>query len=113
MVHSATWTPAVELVREAGFRSVLLRGDSHFALTDDFDHWSDQGVRFVFGLAHNEKLDALAEAMDDGEWRDLRRDAPPRAGRPRAKKTRVKLQVIEERKYKHITLEDEVYTEIS
>ncbi|MCA9321146.1 MAG: transposase, partial [Planctomycetes bacterium] len=105
--------PAVELVREAGFRSVLLRGDSHFALTDDFDHWSDQGVRFVFGLAHNKKLDALAEAMDDGEWCDLRRDAPPRSGRPRAKKTRVKLQVIKERKYKHITLEDEVYTEIS
>ena len=40
---------AIALCRRAGFRDILLRGDTDFALTTAFDRWTDAGVRFVFG----------------------------------------------------------------
>lgn len=105
--------PAVEVVRDAGFRSVLLRGDGHFALSDDFDHWSNQGVQFVFGLANNKKLVEIADGLEEAEWRNMRRDRRPKAKKPRAKKARVKDEIIKEREYKHLVLEDEVYAEFA
>ena len=40
---------AIALCRRAGFRDILLWGDTDFALTKAFDRWTDAGVRFVFG----------------------------------------------------------------
>ena len=40
---------AIALCRQAGFADVLLRGDTDFSLTTEFDRWDDDGVRFVFG----------------------------------------------------------------
>ena len=107
--------PAVDLVREAGFRSVLLRGDGHFALTDDFDHWTTKGVQFVFGLAAHEKLVEIAEGLESGEWRRLQRDSrrERRVRRARARKRRVKYEIIRERGYKNLELEEESYAEFS
>jgi hypothetical protein len=107
--------PAVELVQEAGFRSVLLRGDSHFALTDDFDHWNTEGVQFVFGIAAHEKLVAIANGPETGEWQRLQRESrrERRARRARARKRRVKEEVIRERGYKNLQLEEENYAEFS
>ena len=101
------------MVRDAGFRSVLLRGDGHFALSDDFDHWSNQNVQFVFGLAQNKKLVEIADELDDSRWPSLRRDGRRKAEKPRAKKTRVKDEIIKEREYKHLVLDDEVYAEFA
>ncbi len=40
---------AVVLCRPAGFKSFLLRRDTDFSLTKNFDRWTEDGVRFVFG----------------------------------------------------------------
>ena len=40
---------AIALCREAGFSDILLRGDTDFSLTTEFDRWDADGVRFVFG----------------------------------------------------------------
>ena len=40
---------AIALCREAGFGDILLRGDTDFSLTAEFDRWDADGVRFVFG----------------------------------------------------------------
>jgi len=40
---------AICLCRQAGFADILLRGDTDFSLTTEFDRWDDDGVRFVFG----------------------------------------------------------------
>jgi len=40
---------AISLCREGGFKDILLRGDTDFSLTRNFDRWDDDGVRFVFG----------------------------------------------------------------
>jgi hypothetical protein len=74
--------PAVELVRSAGFRSVRLRGDCHFALTADFGHWCEARVEFVFGMAAHPTLVKLAEGLDAGSWEPMERE--PRSSGDRA-----------------------------
>ena len=105
--------PAVALVREAGFRSVRLRGDGHFSLTDDFDYWTDQDVEFVFGLPAHAKLVGIAESLEEGKWRLLRRDQRTPGRRRGWRKPRVKRAIIEERGYKHLELEHEEYAEFA
>jgi hypothetical protein len=104
--------PAVDLVRAGGFEKVRLRGDGHFSLTDDFDHWTTDDVEFVFGLAAHPKLVEVAEGLEGGVWRRLQRERKGR--RPRgARKPRVKRAVIEARGYRHIELEREEYAEFT
>jgi hypothetical protein len=103
--------PAVELVREGGFKKVRLRGDGHFSLTDDFDHWSERDVEFVFGLAAHPKLVEIAEGLEEGVWRQLQRERS--GGDRRARKPRVKRAVIEARGYRHLELEREEYAEFA
>ncbi len=105
--------PAVDVVREAGFRSVRLRGDGHFSLTDDFDYWTKQDVEFVFGLPAHPKLVGIAEGLEEREWRHLRRDKRSAGSRRGARKPRVKQAIIEARGYKNLELEQEDYSEFA
>jgi hypothetical protein len=102
--------PAVDVVQDAGFRSVRLRGDGHFALTDDFDHWTARGVEFVFGLAAHPKLVEIAEGLEEGVWTRLHRDQRSSTRRRGHRKPRVKQAIIEERGYRNLELEREDYT---
>lgn len=101
--------PAVEVARDGGFRKVRLRGDGHFALTDDFDYWCEREVEFVFGLAAHPKLVERAEGLKSGVWRALRRNRRTKGNGPR--KRRVKRAVIRDRGYKHLELAKEEYAE--
>ena len=101
--------PAVDVVRDGGFKRVRLRGDGHFALTEDFDHWCERNVEFVFGLAAHPKLVGLAEGLDEGGWTKLCRDR--RAKGMRSPKRRVKQAIVEERGYKDYELAEEAYSE--
>lgn len=102
--------PAVELVRAAGFRSVLLRGDCHFALSANFDHWTKERVRFVFGLASLGNLVEIANDLAPGEWAPLVREARTSGGRGGTKR-RVKQEVVARRGYKDLRLASEEYAE--
>jgi hypothetical protein len=105
----------VDVVREGGFRSVRLRGDGHFSLTDDFDHWTEREVEFVFGLPAHPKLVGIAEGLEESVWRPLKRDRGTRTprGRRLPRKPRVKQAIIEERGYKNLELECEEYAEFA
>ena len=103
--------PAVDLVREGGFKKVLLRGDTGFSLTEDFDHWTRSDVQFVFGVSCTKNLVAIAEDVEDAKWKKLKRDRRPITGKKRPKMDRVKRERIRDREYRHITLEDEHYSE--
>ncbi len=70
----ALYDRAIALCRQAGFTDILLRGDTDFSLTAEFDRWDDDGVRFVFGY------DAKANLVE--ARRGPGRRALPRAGRP-------------------------------
>ena len=83
---------AVQRCRTAGFRKVVLRGDTDFALTENFDRWDDDCVEFVFGIDAMPNLVEIAESLDTTEWKPMSRrrtlnkpTANPRAKRPRAR----------------------------
>jgi hypothetical protein len=64
---------AVDLCRKAGFRKVVVRGDTDFALTEYFDRWTDGNVEFVFGIDKMPKLVEIAESLEKSAWKPLRR----------------------------------------
>jgi Transposase DDE domain group 1 len=105
---------AVALVRRAGFRRVVLRGDTDFALTAEFDTWDQAGVSFYLGLDAMPNLVELAENLPAGEWKELTR--PPRyevATQPRQRPENVKERVVRERGYENIRLKSEQVAEFT
>ena len=65
---------AVDLCRGAGFRRILLRGDTKFTQTRHLDRWDNAGdVRFIFGYEAHDSLKALADALParrTASWND-------------------------------------------
>ena len=103
---------AVALCRRAGFGSVLLRGDTDFSLTKNFDRWTDDGVRFVFGYDSSKPMISRAEAVDDDDYDELVRKAERAIeGQPREKQPRVKEGIVRERGYLNRRLESEELAE--
>ena len=99
----------IELCLSAGFRRVLLRGDTDFSQTAHLDRWhANPRVRFIFGLDASANLLTLADDLPETAWKPLKRRPPyqrqgPRRGRP----AKVKEQIVRERGYKNIRLVDE------
>ena len=104
--------PATEWMRDAGFRRILLRGDTDFSMTEHLDYWSEQKVNFVFGFDAKSNLVKLAKNVEDEAWSELNRTEKVSTNAPRAKRSNVKDQVVRDREYKNLELEDEHYTEI-
>ena len=101
---------AVELCREAGFRDVLLRGDTDFSLTRNFDRWDDDGIKFVFGFDAKKNMIARAEGVE--EYRDLERHAARvLKTQSRERPMNVKEQIVVEREFKNLRLKSEEVAE--
>lgn len=66
---------AIALCRRAGFKDILLRGDTDFSLTSAFDCWDEDGVRFIFGYDARKNMVATAEDHADELYRELERRA--------------------------------------
>ena len=99
---------AIALCRRAGWKDILLRGDTAFSQTAHFDRWHDDGVRFVFGFDASKPMVERAEDIDDGDYRELVRKADDVfEGRERAKQPRVKEEIVEKRGYLNLRLERE------
>lgn len=94
---------AIALCREAGFVDVLLRGDTDYALTAEFDRWDADGVRFVFGYDARANLVEVAEGATEDLYRDLvARAERAVATRPRRRPANVKAAIVRARGYKNI-----------
>jgi hypothetical protein len=107
----ALYDKAVALCREAGFEDVLLRGDTDFSLTGQFDHWDDDGVRFVFGYDAKANLVAKADATPEDLYSELvGRAERAIATRARTRPANVKDAIVAQRAYKKLrtTAEDVV-----
>jgi len=109
---AAVLDEAIALVSPV-FDSVLIRGDTDFSLTVNFDRWSEQGVAFVFGFDAHPKLVALAQDVPASQWRRFRR--PPRhvGASSRKKRPSVKEQLVEEKGWKNLVLKAEHITEFA
>jgi hypothetical protein len=105
---------AVTLCRRAGFRRILLRGDTDFSQTEQLDRWDADGVRFIFGIDATTALYKLAENLPKSEWKVLhRRPKYEVQTQPRQRPENVKQQVVEAREYKDIRLVNEYVAEFS
>lgn len=64
---------SIALCREAGFRRILLRGDTDFSQTRHLDRWDADGVQFLFGIDRMKPLFERAAEQPESAWRRLRR----------------------------------------
>jgi hypothetical protein len=105
---------AVALCRQASFSDILLRGDSDFSLTSEFDRWDDDGVRFVFGYDAKANLVQKADGMPDETYHELvTRAERAIATRPRKRPKNVKDAVVRKRGYKVLRQKAEDVVEFS
>lgn len=104
----------IALCRAAGFKRILLRGDSDFSQTKHLDRWHEPGdVRFIFGFDCTPALHILADDLAESAWKPLKR--PPRyerQTRKRARPERVKQRIVQQRGFKDIRLVDEWVAEM-
>ncbi len=78
-------------------------GDTDFALTANFDRWTEDGVRFAFGKDAAKNLVDMAEGLDKGRWRALeRRERLPSDRKKRKRPVNVKEQIVVEKEYKNL-----------
>jgi len=112
--HSAFYFDmAVDRCRKAGFRKVLLRGDTDFSLTENFDRWDDDGVEFIFGIDAMPNLVRMAENLDKSAWKPMKRgrDEVKKPVKRRAKRPKYKEQIVVANKYLNKRLVSESITE--
>jgi hypothetical protein len=94
---------------QAGFRKVLLRGDTDFSQTEHLDGWDDfPRVRFIFGFDAGPKLRTLADELPQKAWRRLQRPARYRVQtQPRHRPDNVKDRIVKERGFETLRLQSE------
>ena len=125
---------AIALCSRAGFRTILLRGDTRMAENEDLDAWNDRrlprggttiaetqdldslddagNIRFIFGYAAYDGLKARADALPEQAYGFLER--PPRytiQTAPRQQPDRIKAQIVRDRGFKTIHLLEEKVAE--
>jgi hypothetical protein len=99
---------AIAVCREAGFRTIRLRGDTDFTQTEHLDRWDRQGVKFVFGIDATKALYARAGDLPENAWKTLvRRERYTVKTQPRQRPPNVKQQVVEARQFEDIRLVEE------
>lgn len=110
---AAYFDRAIDLCLAAGFREILLRGDTDFSQTEHLDRWDDRSqVRFVLGIDAMPNLVALAEGLAEGLWKPLHRPAKYEVRtEPRQHPANVKERIVRERGYKNVRLQAEQVAE--
>jgi hypothetical protein len=113
--HEGAWAAAddaIDLCRRAGFRKLVLRGDTDFTQTEHLDRWSADSVTFYFGVDAMPNLALRADELAANAWKTLqRRDKRPRAGLARARPDNVKQAIVVERGFKDLRLAREQVAE--
>ena len=103
------------LCLQAGFRQVLLRGDTDFSQCEHLDGWDIlPGVRFIFGFDAVPKLVDIAEQLPANAWHQLKRPARYQVKtQPRRRPTNVKEPIVKERGFETLRLQSEEVAEFT
>lgn len=102
---------AIDQCRQAGFRKIVLRGDTDFSQTEYLDGWNDDGVEFVFGYDATPNLKAKADSLDKNRWKTLQRESAE-SDHPRARRENFREQIVVANGYKNLVLVNESYAEL-
>jgi hypothetical protein len=105
----------IVLCRAAGFREILLRGDTDFSHTTHLDGWDQQkDVKFLFGIDARPNLIARAEELPAAAWKRLERPAKYAVKTtPRSRPENVQAQVVKAREFENLRLESEDVAEFA
>ena len=110
---AAQFNECILLCRAAGFRKILMRGDTDFSQTEHLDGWNEQqDVRFVFGLDVTAHRHIAIDDLPVSAWSALKRPKYQAQGQPRARPERTKQQIVEQRGFKDIRLVSEEVAEM-
>ena len=103
------------LCLQAGFRKVLLRGDTDFSQCEHLDGWDIlPRVRFIFGFDAVPKLVDIAEQLPETAWRRLRRPARYQVKtQPRRRPANVKEPIVKKRGFETLRLQSEEVAEFT
>lgn len=103
---------AIALCRRAGFREIVLRGDTAFSQSEKLDTWDADGVTFYFGFKAMPNLEKIADNLPKTAWNKLFRE--PRyevQTESRRKPKNVKRRIIRRREFETLRLQGEDYAE--
>jgi hypothetical protein len=97
---------ALKVCFDAGFRKVLLRGDTDFSQTQCLDLWNRDGrIRFIFGFDAKTNLKQLADELPASAWKRLERPLRYQVQtKCRKRRRKVKEQVVKDRKFVNLRL---------
>jgi hypothetical protein len=102
---AARFDQALSLMRRAGFRRILFRGDTDFSQNAYLDGWHRQGVEFVFGMDANPALVEKAELLPETAWSVLSRKPKYEVKTSeRQRPENIKEQVVRDREYRNLHL---------
>jgi len=105
---------AVRLCRGAGFKRVLLRGDTDFTQTSELDRWDADGVEFIFGIDAMPNLVEHAENLPKSAWKPLDRPTKYKVKtHKRRRPENIKEQIVHQREFENIRLAGEDVAEFS
>jgi hypothetical protein len=98
---------AIALCERAGFKQILLRGDTDFTQTWMLDGWdARENVKFIFGADDTAGRRALAENLPASAWRRLARPATYEVKtQERTRPENVKEKIVRERGYQNFVLQ--------
>ena len=113
--HSAFYFDlAIDQCKKAGFRKIVIRGDTDFSLTEHLDRWDEQSVKFVLGFDARPNLCQIADKLPKTAWKGLDRSRPDRSSKTeRAKRPNIKEQIVVANGYENQKLRAESYAEFS
>ncbi len=103
---------AIALCRKAGFRQIVLRGDTAFSQSTRLDAWEEDGVTFYFGFKAMPNIEEIADNLPERAWRKVLR--PPRyevQTESRQKPANVKQRIVRRREFETLRLKGEDYAE--
>ena len=107
----------IVLCREAGFKSILLRGDTDFSQTQYLDGWHEQKdvkLEFLFGMDARPNLNQIADELPAAAWQELVRPAKYDVKtQPRSRPENVQARIVKEREFKNLRLKSEDVAEFA
>ena len=103
---------SIDHCQKAGFKRIVLRGDTDFSQTEHLDRWDANNVRFIFGMDTMPNLVRIAQGIPEEEWETLmRRPKYEVETTPRRRPENVKERIVREREFKNIRLVSEQVSE--
>ena len=115
--HEGAWIyaeGAMELCLRAGFKKVLMRGDTDFTQTRHLDKWDADGARFIFGIDAMANLVRIVENLSSRAWRRLQRHPKYTVKTQRRRRPEnVKEQIVVHKEYDNIKLTREQVAEFA